>query len=205
MPDDQITSGLPAVFVDRDGTLIEEVGCLDHPSKVSVLPGSADAVARLNAAGRPVIAVTNQAWVARGMLTHAEVEAVNASVVARFEVLGARIDAVYFCPHHPTDGEDPWRRDCSCRKPAPGMLIEAADTHGLDLAASVVVGDLPSDIALAAAVGARGVLVRTGFGADQWTNHRHRFTVDPHLIADDLAAAVDWILRTDPPVHAERT
>src|SRR4051812_17541257 len=114
MPDDQDLPGLPAVFVDRDGTLIEEVGCLDHPSKVSVLPGSADAVARLNAAGRPVIAVTNQAWVARGQLTTEIVDAVNAEVVSRFEVLGARLDAVYFCPHHPTEGAHPWRQVCAC-------------------------------------------------------------------------------------------
>lgn len=194
MPDDEESTRLPAVFVDRDGTLIDEVGCLDHPSKVSVLPGSAEAVARLNAAGRPVIAVTNQAWVARGQLTTDGVEAVNATVVEQFAALGARIDAVYFCPHHPTEGEHPWRQACRCRKPAPGMLHEAASTFGLDLSRSVVVGDLPTDIALAAAVGARGVLVRTGFGQRYWTEHRDRFTVDPHLVADDLAAAVEWIL-----------
>ena len=197
MPDDANAPGLPAVFVDRDGTLIEEVGCLDHPAKVSVLPGSAEAVARCNDAGRPVIAVTNQAWVARGMLTTDVVEAVNAEVVGRFEALGARIDAVYFCPHHPTDGAEPWRQVCACRKPAPGMLTAAAATHGLDLPSSVVVGDLPSDIALAAAVGARGILVRTGFGQRYWTEHQDRFTVQPHLVAADLAAAVDWILGPD--------
>ena len=93
-----------------------------------------------------------------------------------------------------TDGEPPWRAECECRKPAPGMLERAAEVFGIDLARSAVVGDLPSDIALAAAVGARSILVRTGFGEDQWTNHRHRFTVQPDLVTDDLWAAVDWLL-----------
>jgi len=194
MPDVGERPRLPAVFVDRDGTLIEEVGCLGDPADVIVLPGSAEAVRRLNEAGMPVVAVTNQAWVARGRLTHDHVEAVNAEVVARFAAAGARIDAVYFCPHHPTDGEPPWRAECECRKPAPGMLERAAEVFGIDLARSAVVGDLPSDIALAAAVGARSILVRTGFGEDQWTNHRHRFTVQPDLVTDDLWAAVDWLL-----------
>ncbi len=187
-------SGRPTVFVDRDGTLIEEVGCVNHPARVRLLPGSAAAVARLNEAGFAVVVVTNQAWIARGFVSEEVVAAGNQELVRQLTAAGARIDGLYFCPHHPTDGEPPLRTDCECRKPKPGMAHRAAADLDLDLAAATVVGDLPSDVALARNLGATSVLVLTGFGRGEWEYRRHTFPAEPDHVADDLAAAVDWIL-----------
>lgn len=176
----------PAVFLDRDGTVIEEVGHLGEPHRVVVLPGVPEALRRLADAGFALVVTTNQAGVARGIFTEAQVEAVNGRIAELLAADEIRLDGWYHCPHHP-DFTGP----CDCRKPAPGMLLAAARDMELDLERSWMVGDHPSDAGAARAAGARPVLVRTGHGLLPGADH------DPGPgvpVVDDLAAAADLIL-----------
>ncbi|MGH7323310.1 MAG: D-glycero-alpha-D-manno-heptose-1,7-bisphosphate 7-phosphatase [Candidatus Rokuibacteriota bacterium] len=184
----------PAVFIDRDGTLTEEVGYVNHPKRLRLLPRSAEAIRRLNVADVAAVVVTNQSGVARGYFSEDVLHAVNAELVAQLKQAEAHLDGVYVCPHHPTEGAPPFRRRCDCRKPRPGLLRRAATELGLDLASSAVVGDKPSDMAVARAVGARSVLVLTGYGLGEWEHRRDRFPIVPDHVAEDLLDAVNWIL-----------
>jgi D-glycero-D-manno-heptose 1,7-bisphosphate phosphatase len=184
----------PAVFIDRDGTLTEEVGYVNHPSRLRILPRSGAAVRRLNAAGIAVVVVTNQAGIARGYFSPELLAAVHAAMVAQLKDEGARLDGVYVCPHHPTEGEPPYRSICDCRKPKPGLLLRAAADLGLDLGCSTLVGDKGSDLVAARAVGARSVLVLTGYGLGEWEYRRSVLPVQPDHVADDLLGAADWVI-----------
>ena len=184
----------PAVFIDRDGTLTEEVGYVNHPSRLRLLPRSAAAVRRLNQAGIAAVVVTNQAGVARGYFSAEVLAAVNSALVLMLKDEGAYLDGVYVCPHHPTEGAPPYRTVCDCRKPKPGLLYRAAADHGLDLAQATLVDDKPSDLVTARAVGARSVLVLTGYGLGEWEHRRTTFPVPPDHVASDLFDAVDWVL-----------
>lgn len=187
----------PAVFIDRDGTLTEEVGYVNHPSRLRLLPRSAEAVRRLNQAGVAAVVATNQAGVARGYFSEDVLHAVNAALVAQLEQAGARLDGLYVCLHHPSEGVAPYRAACECRKPQPGLLLRAAEELGLDLAASTMVGDKASDLEPGRRVGARAVLVLTGYGRGEWEYRREQFTVPPDHVAADLLDAVDWALAKD--------
>jgi D-glycero-D-manno-heptose 1,7-bisphosphate phosphatase len=184
----------PAVFIDRDGTLTDEVGYVNHPRRLRLLPRSAEAVRRLNAAGVAAVVVTNQAGIARGYFSEDVLHATTAELLAQLEAAGARLDGVYVCTHHPSEGEPPYRAACECRKPAPGLLTRAAAELDLDLTASTMVGDKASDLVPARAVGARAVLVRTGYGQGEWEYRRAQFTVAPDHVASDLLDAVEWAL-----------
>ena len=186
----------PAVFIDRDGTLTEEVGYVNHPDRLRLLPRSAEAIRRLNAAGVAAVVVTNQAGIARGYFSEEVLQAVNASLVAQLSAAGARLDGIYACLHHPTEGEPPYRAHCDCRKPLPGLLTRAAAALDLDLRASVMVGDKASDLVPGRAVGARAVLVLTGYGRGEWEYRRTSFPVMPDHVAGDLLDAVEWALAT---------
>src|SRR6476659_2750910 len=182
-----------AVFIDRDGTLIEESGYLDRLERLVFFPFSVDAVRVLNRAGFAIVVVTNQAGIARGIVTEAFVEEAHRHIAARLEAGGAAIDGFYFCPHYPTGTVEKYRTTCDCRKPRPGLLRDAARDLNLDLARSFVVGDRWHDLAAGQAVGARGVLVRTGLG------HRDEAAPEPGsapaAIVDNLMDAAAWILQ----------
>jgi D-glycero-D-manno-heptose 1,7-bisphosphate phosphatase len=184
----------PAVFIDRDGTLTEEVGYVNHPQRLNLLPRSAEAVRRLNEAGIAAVVATNQAGLARGYFTEDVMNAVNDRLVDQLKRAGAHLDGLYVCPHHPTEGAPPLRMDCDCRKPKPGLLLRAAKDLDLDLTASTIVGDKASDLAVARPVGARGVLVLTGYGRGEWEYRRADFAVAPDHVAEDLLDAVEWII-----------
>ena len=184
----------PAVFIDRDGTLTDEVGYVNHPSRLRLLPRSAEAIRRLNRAGMAAVVVTNQAGVARGYFSESVLKAVNEDLVAQLTQAGARLDGLYVCPHHPSEGEPPYRVDCACRKPKPGLLLRAAGDLDLDLARSVMVGDKSSDLEVAPKIGARSVLVLTGYGLGEWEHRREQFSVMPDHVAVDLLDAVDWAM-----------
>jgi D-glycero-D-manno-heptose 1,7-bisphosphate phosphatase len=184
----------PAAFIDRDGTLTEEVGYVNHPKRLHLLPRSAEAIRRLNAAGIPAVVVTNQAGVARGYFSQDVLQATIDALVEQVKSAGAHLDGIYVCPHHPTEGQPPFQAQCECRKPKPGLLLRAATELGLDLTASTVIGDRPSDLVTAHAVGAKGVLVLTGYGLGEWEYRRETFTVLPHHVAGDLLDAVEWML-----------
>ena len=181
--------------MDRDGTLTEEVGYINHPSRLRVLPRSAEAIRRLNAAGIAAVVVTNQAGIARGYFSAEVLAAVNATLVSQLKDEGAHLDGLYVCPHHPTEGEPPYRMVCNCRKPKPGLLLHAASDLGLDLARSTLVGDKGSDLVAAHAVGARAVLVLTGYGLGEWEYRRGALPVQPDHVAEDLLGAADWAIR----------
>jgi D-glycero-D-manno-heptose 1,7-bisphosphate phosphatase len=176
----------PAVFLDRDGTVIDEVGHLGEPERAVLLPGVPTALTRLADAGYALILITNQAGVARGYFTEVEVEAVNARTAELLEAEGVRLERWYHCPHHP-DFTGP----CDCRKPLPGMLVRAAEELDLDLARSWMVGDHPSDAEAGQAAGARSIMVRTGHGMLIGANHGPPAGVP---VVDDLASAANLIL-----------
>lgn len=188
------SSGRPAVFMDRDGCLIEEMGYLNHPSRVRLLPRTPAAVAQLNQAGVPAVMATNQAGIARDYFSEETLHAINAEVERQLGDHGAHLDALYVCVHHPTAGHPPYRAACDCRKPKPGLLIRAAADMNLDLTRSVMIGDKPSDIAAGQAAGAAGVLVLTGYGRGEWEYRRHEWAIKPDHVAEDLFDAVEWAL-----------
>lgn len=186
----------PAVFMDRDGTLTEEVGYVNHPTRLRLLPRSADAVRRLNEAGVAAVVVTNQAGIARGYFSEEILHATNASLVEQLKQGGAHLDGIYVCPHHPTEGKPPWRAVCECRKPKPGLLLRAALELTLDLGVSAIVGDKASDLAVVSGLGVEPVLVLTGYGRGEWEYQRASFPVPPAHVAGDLLDAVEWYLST---------
>lgn len=186
-----------ALFLDRDGTLIEEVNYLASPEQVRLIPGAAVAVRKLNAAGVPVVVVTNQAGVARGYFPEERVGEVHAHLSELLAIEGANVDAYYYCPHHGTAGIGEYRIDCECRKPKPGMLLKAAGDLNLDLSRSWMIGDKLDDLRAGAAAGCRTVLVRTGYGA------KAAETLPPEDlrlvgVVSDLPAAVElWAANND--------
>lgn len=182
-----------AVFLDRDGTLIEEVGYLDRPERVQLYPWSVDAIRALNRAGLRVVMVTNQSGVARGFFTEAVVDAVHAHIRALLAEGGAHLDAYYYCPHHP-DGRIPeYSRVCDCRKPGRALVDRAISEFDIDPAQSFAVGDRWFDVGLAQTVGARGVLVRTGYGADE--EQRPQAGLRADAVVNNLVEATAWILQ----------
>ena len=157
----------PAVFLDRDGTINEDVGYLDSLERLTLFPYSIDAVRLLNQAGFCAVVVTNQRGVATGLISETFLQMVHDVLSERFRRGGARIERFYYCPHDPHAPIEQYRRDCMCRKPKPGLVLQAADDLGIDLTRSYVVGDKWSAVALARNVGATGVLVQTGYGTTQ--------------------------------------
>jgi D-glycero-D-manno-heptose 1,7-bisphosphate phosphatase len=180
--------------MDRDGTLSHEVGYVNHPSRFRLYPWTVDAVRAINRAGWLAVVVTNQAGVARGYFPESVFEEVQRRLVDEVEAGGARFDAVYACLHHPSVGAPPWRHDCECRKPRPGMLRRAERELGADLARSWVVGDRHGDLQLAWGVGARGALVKSGYGLGELTHLAPSWARPPDLVAENLLEAVERIL-----------
>jgi D,D-heptose 1,7-bisphosphate phosphatase len=209
-----------AVFLDRDGTINEEVGYLDRMEKLQLIPGAAEAIRLINKSGMKTVVVTNQSGVARGVFDEAFVEKTHTCLRNILRAEGALIDAFYFCPHHPTEGRVEYLKICDCRKPAPGMLLRAAEELRIDPNHSYMVGDTLKDIEAGARAGAQGILVRTGYGEEAAAElgpdeeprkngdmMRHRVPIEktgapgetgivrPVHIAGDILAGVQWILR----------
>jgi D-glycero-D-manno-heptose 1,7-bisphosphate phosphatase len=188
----------PAIYLDRDGTLVEEVDYRVDPGQVRRIPGAAAAVRRLNQAGWPVVIVTNQSMIARGMANERQLVRIHARLTELLSAEGARLDGIYYCPHHPELGEPPYRAACDCRKPLPGLLRQAARELDLDLAQSAMIGDSLRDLAAGQAAGCRQlVLVRTGHGRAEETKVREADLGISAAICDDFAAAVVHLLSPD--------
>ena len=190
-------AGRRAVFMDRDGTVAEEVGYVNHVSRVRLLPGSAQAIQRIREAGFLAVVVTNQSGVAREYFEETLVGRVHERLAELLTREGAALDAIYYCPHHPREGEPPYRRECDCRKPRPGLLTRAAAERQIDLARSYMVGDGIVDVGAGVSVGATTILVLTGYGRGLLEHRRSRWTVQPDHIAEDLPSAVSWILQRE--------
>ena len=181
----------PAVFLDRDGTVIEDTGYVHEPDSVKLIPGAAEAIRKLNAEGYLVVTVSNQSGIARGMYGIAEYGSVQRRLTELLESHGAHVDADYFCPHHPR-----FTGPCECRKPGLQMFKDAEKALGIDLTQSWWVGDRLTDVAPAAALGGggRGILVATGQGS-VWQGKARAQGV---TVVADLSAAADEILRLKP-------
>ncbi|MFN2571769.1 MAG: D-glycero-alpha-D-manno-heptose-1,7-bisphosphate 7-phosphatase [Gemmatimonadales bacterium] len=178
--------GRRAVFLDRDGTIIADAGYLHDPDLALLLPHAAAAIRRLNEAGWLVIVVTNQSGIARGLYTVADYTRVQERVETLLATEGARLDAVYFCAHHPR-----FTGPCECRKPGVKLFREAEQAFGIDLARSWWVGDRVSDVQPAQPLGGRGILVMTGEGP----LHQGEAQALGVTVVADLASAVDEIVR----------
>jgi D-glycero-D-manno-heptose 1,7-bisphosphate phosphatase len=184
----------PAIFLDRDGVIIENRDdYVKTLAEVQFIPGAVAALARLAALDWAIVIVTNQSPIGRGLVTPAMSEAINAHVRQKIEQAGGRVDGVYVCPHHPEAG-------CACRKPAPGLLLNAAADLGLDLAASVMIGDALTDVQAGQRAGTQGLLVLTGRGASQAPQLARAGLADVP-VAEDLAAALAAWLKKTPPAE----
>ncbi len=176
-----------AVFLDRDGTISEEMGYMNHLSRFHLFPFAAAAVKRLNDAGWPVVVVTNQSGCSRGFFPEEMIHRVHEKLATELAAGGARLDAIYYCPHQRSD-------NCTCRKPLLGMLERAAAEHALALPGSWIVSDRHADLEMAAAIGGRSILVLTGYGRGEYEHNRGKWARQPDFVAENLAVAVDAIL-----------
>jgi histidinol-phosphate phosphatase family protein len=179
----------PAIFLDRDGTLIRERGYLGDPAGLELLPGVARALRNLREAGYPLVVISNQSGVGRGMFTVRRVHEVMAQLRERLREHGVELDSIRFCPHRPDE-------NCPCRKPRPGLLELAAEDLMISLRDSFAIGDKRLDVAAGHAAGARGILVRTGYGHEEETLPPIEEAA-PDRVCDDLAEAAEWILRRE--------
>lgn len=185
----------PAVFLDRDGTINDDVGYLSRMSELTLYPWAIDAVRLLNRAGYLVVMVTNQGGIGRKMIEAAFVAELHAEIDRRLAAGGAHVDGWYFCPHHPEALIVELRGACRCRKPATGMVDDAARDLGIDLARSWVVGDKWSDVQLGVRMGGRALLVRTGWGVIEEAVRPPEQVVE--AVCDTLADAVALVLDRD--------
>jgi D-glycero-D-manno-heptose 1,7-bisphosphate phosphatase len=181
------------VFLDRDGTLLQEVGYLDRLERMRLMSYSVEAIRVLNRAGYRVVVVTNQAGVAHGHYPESFVLETHRVLDERFRAGGARIDAFYYCPHLPEARVEAYRIACDCRKPKSGMVVRAARDLGLDLARSFMVGDQWADVGLRRAAGLTTILVRTGYG--KTVEAQPRDGLRPDIAVNTLIDAVSWIVR----------
>jgi D-glycero-D-manno-heptose 1,7-bisphosphate phosphatase len=186
----------PAVFLDRDGTLNEDVGYPACFEQVHIYPYAPEAVRKVNRAGLAAVVVTHQSGVGRGYFSERDLLELHAAFEARFRAEGAVLDAVYHCPHDTAAENGAGRASCSCRKPLPGLGLRAARELGLDLQASYMIGDKPDDLLFGLAIGARPVLVLTGFGLETGES-LSRLNLKPAFIARDVLHAVEWVLQEE--------
>lgn len=184
----------PAVFIDRDGTISEEVGYVNHPSRFQLYPYSSAAIKLLNDNGWLAIVVTNQAGVARGYFSEDIVKQIHQRLRQELLYASAHLDAIYYCVHHPTVGEPPYRLDCDCRKPKAGLITQASADFEIDLASSWMVGDRYSDIELARNAGVQSAFVLSGYGRGEWEYQRAEWDYQPDLVSENLLDAVKLIV-----------
>jgi len=184
----------PAVFIDRDGTISEEVGYVNHPSRFRLFPYSSEAIKKLNEGNWLAILVTNQAGVARGYFSEEIITEVHNRLNKDLALENAHLDAIYYCAHHPSVGEAPYRIDCDCRKPKAGLITRAAADFEIDLGNSWMVGDRYSDIELAHNAGLQSAFVLSGYGRGEWEYQRSSWQLQPDLVSEDLLQAVNSIV-----------
>lgn len=182
-----------AVFLDRDGTINQEVGYVRELDALQLIPGAGAALKMLNEAGILAILATNQSGPARGYYDEAWIDALHGRLASLLAAEGARLDDVYYCPHLPEGTVARYSGPCRCRKPEPGMLEDAALKWGLDLQMAYMIGDKATDVEVGQRAGCKTVLLRSGYGA-QVLAGTYQWSCQPDLVADDLAEAVQWVL-----------
>lgn len=184
----------PAVFIDRDGTISEEVGYVNHPSRFRVFPYSAEAIRILNENGWLAIVITNQAGVARGYFSEDVIIRIHDQLKLDLQNGSAQLDAIYYCAHHPSVGEPPYRVDCDCRKPKTGLIELAARDFEIDMTASWMAGDRYSDVELARNAGLRSAFLLSGYGRGEWEYQSQSWKHQPDLVCENLLEAVRSIV-----------
>lgn len=183
-----------AVFLDRDGTLIEDVNYLKRVEDIKLIDGTFEAIRKLNQRNIPAILISNQSGVARGYFDEDNVRLINDNLNLMLQKQGIKLDGFYYCPHHPKGTVEGYSMDCNCRKPKPGMIQAAmSDFKGIDIKKSFMIGDKVCDIELARNAGCRGILLKTGYGKGILDNKDDSF-VEPDYIAEDILDAVNWCL-----------
>lgn len=187
----------PALFMDRDGTVSEEVGYVNHLSRFRLFPYSAEAIKLLNENGWLAIIVTNQAGVARGYFSEDIILKVHDQIRQDLEKASAKLDAIYYCAHHPSVGEPPYRFDCDCRKPKTGLIERAGADFEIDLERSWMVGDRYGDIELARNARLHSAFVLSGYGRGEWEYQRDSWSMEPEVVAENLLEAVKKIIEYD--------
>lgn len=187
----------PAVFFDRDGTLSEEVGYINHISRFMLSSYAHEAVKLINDSDYLAVVTTNQSGLARGYFPEDLLEKVHKKMEEQLNKGGAFLDGIYYCPHHEFGEIEKYRMICDCRKPKPGMLIQAVRDLNIDLTKSFVVGDKYTDVELAYNVGAKSIMVMTGYGIGEYTYQQHTWKVFPHYIAENALEAVKIILKPE--------
>lgn len=190
----------PAVFLDRDGTVCEEVGYLSQVKNLRLIPGSAQAIRQIREAGWKVVIISNQSGVARGYLSEETVLTIHGALKKMLQQQDAEVDGIYYCPHHP-QGNPPYNIQCSCRKPESGMLVKAARELQIDLNKSIVIGDKYSDVLTAQRLNIPGILVLTGFGKSERDKYQSNWVKEPAHIAENLSEAVRWWFDQSPTNH----
>lgn len=183
-----------AVFLDRDGTINQDKGYISNPAQIEIIPESAEAIKRLNNADCRVFGVSNQSGVARGYYSTNDVSAVNKKVIELTARAGGVIEEIFYCPHHPEGKVEKYSFKCDCRKPATGMIRQIEDKYGFKIERTAVVGDKASDVGLGRSIGAKTILVATGFGVEERKKIELSGVAPPDFYAADLAEAVDYIL-----------
>ena len=189
------SNGKVGAFLDRDGTVIEDVPYVSDADKVTLIPGSARAIKKLNQAGIKVIIVTNQSGIARGLITEQELHAVNRRMEELLGKEGAHIDTLYYCPHLPHELLSPGMEPCDCRKPDLGMVTRAENDMGIDPGCSCFIGDRWSDVELGLRTGGQAYLVRTGYGEKTAETLEAREGI--HIVKDLLAGVTDFLTRIE--------
>jgi D-glycero-D-manno-heptose 1,7-bisphosphate phosphatase len=189
-----------AVFLDRDGTINVDVGYPRSYDQIEIYPYSYDAVGKIQAAGFLAVITTNQSGIGRGLLTEDELREIHRKMAAAFASRGIRLDGIYYCPHYDRSDIPAFRQNCACRKPGTGMALRAAEDLGIDLSRSYVIGDKVEDVLFGLNIGAKPVLVRTGFGRAAEQSLREK-GFRPAAVAENLLEAVDWILQCAPAEH----
>lgn len=186
----------PALFIDRDGTLTVEKHFISDPDQVELIPGAAEALLAVKKRGFKLIVVSNQSGIARGYFTHREVARVNDRLTELLHARGVTLDGIYFCPHHVQGSVSEYAVPCRCRKPHPGLAEQAAREHHINLRRSIVIGDKLDDLNLGRAIGARSILVRTGYGR-RTEEYLTSEMPDLHpIVVDDLPAAIRHLQET---------
>ncbi len=183
-----------AVFIDRDGTISEEVGYINHPSRLRLFPYSGRAIKLLNDAAWLAVVITNQAGVARGYFSEDMIQIVHDQLNRELKDNGAQLDGIYYCAHHPSVGEPPYRLDCDCRKPRPGLVRRAAEELHINLDESWMIGDRYSDVELARNAGISAAFVLSGYGRGEWEHQRGAWLHNPDLVSENLLEAVEKII-----------
>lgn len=189
--------GNKAVFLDRDGTINEEVGYVNHIERFILLPRVPDAIRLLNQRGIKVIVITNQSGVARGYFPESLIFQVHKKMEELLRQRDAFVDGIYYCPHHPKEGFPPYLRACKCRKPETGLVDEAVKAFDIDCRKSYMIGDRGVDIEFGHKIGAKPILVLTGYGKGEWEYNRYQWKVMPCYVASDLYDAVEWIIKQE--------